>query len=77
MKKITALLAVALLSSCTSTKISQSLSSGVIGCAPSAISITNETVNSGVHNFTASCEGKQYYCTYMYPNPTTCKAASK
>lgn len=64
-------------SGCTSAVISQSLAAGTIGCQPERIAITNETVNSGVHNFTASCDGKDYFCTYMYPNPISCKERAK
>jgi len=62
---------------CTSAKISRSLASGAIGCPVKDIAISNETVGSGVHNFTATCGGVDYYCTYMYPNPTSCKERPK
>ncbi len=65
------------LSGCTSAKISKSLASGAIGCPVNEITISNETVGSGVHNFTATCGGVDYFCTYMYPNPTSCKEHNK
>lgn len=62
-----------------STKISQQLASGVIGCPPQSISISdyvptskNPFINS-VHTFGATCNGITYYCSYLYPNPVTCK----
>ena len=62
-----------LLAGCTSAEISKSLASGAIGCPIKEIAIADETVNSGVHNFTAKCDGVDYFCTYMYPNPISCK----
>jgi len=62
-----------LLIGCTSAKISRSLASGTVGCPPDDIAIANETVSSGVHNFTATCRGVDYYCTYIYPAPISCK----
>ena len=64
-------------SGCTSTVISQSLASGALGCPSKEIIISDEDVNSGVHTFMATCNGKDYYCTYMYPNPISCKERSK
>lgn len=60
----------------SSTKISQNLASGAIGCPPKAILITDYASSRGVHTFGAICEGQKYYCTYMYPNPINCKTAS-
>ncbi|MBU1052987.1 MAG: hypothetical protein KKC46_04055 [Proteobacteria bacterium] len=65
-----------LINGCTSARISKSLASGSIGCPPNQIIITNETVYRGIHNFTATCEGIEYHCTYMYPNPINCKKSS-
>lgn len=62
-----------LLTACTSARVSKSLASGAIGCPVKEITITNETVSSGVHNFTATCDGVDYFCSYMYPNPINCK----
>ncbi|MFZ6871825.1 hypothetical protein ACO0LF_07165 [Undibacterium sp. Di27W] len=77
MKKLTKFLVVPMLlasvSACTSTKISQNLASGAIGCSPTDIGIFNEKVSSGVHTFMASCGSKKYFCTYLYPNPIACK----
>lgn len=60
----------------SSTKISQNLASGAIGCPPQTILITDYASNRGVHTFGALCEGQKYYCTYMYPNSINCKIAS-
>lgn len=60
----------------SSTKISQNLASGAIGCPPKTILITEYASSRGVHTFGALCEGQKYYCTYMYPNPINCKTAS-
>jgi hypothetical protein len=61
---------------CTSMTVSQNLASGSIGCSPEEITIVNEDVDNGVHTFQAICKGTEYYCTYMYPNPISCKEAS-
>ena len=66
-----------LLVGCTSARVSRSLASGAIGCPVEEIAITNETVSSGVHNFTATCDSVDYFCTYMYPNPINCKERKK
>lgn len=66
-----------LLTGCTSAKISRSLASGTVGCPVDEIAISNETVSSGVHNFTATCRGVDHFCTYMYPNPISCKSETK
>jgi hypothetical protein len=59
---------------CTSARISKSLASGAIGCPVDAIEISDETASfEGLHNFTATCEGVEYYCSYMYPNPINCR----
>jgi TonB family protein len=79
MNKFIFLLLTALLCSnalASSTKISQNLASGAIGCPPKSILITDYASNRGVHTFGAICEGQKYYCTYMYPNPVSCKTAS-
>lgn len=62
-----------LFSACTSVEVSRNLASGATGCSPEAIDITNEDVDNGVHTFEATCDGRKYYCTYMYPNPISCK----
>jgi hypothetical protein len=61
---------------CTNMQVSQNLASGSIGCPPEAIEIENEDVDNGVHTFQATCNGKAYYCTYMYPNPISCTPAA-
>ena len=61
------------LSGCTSARISRSLASGEIGCPVKEVKITNETATlEGLHNFTATCNGVEYHCSYMYPNPIKC-----
>lgn len=67
------ILMLAVMSGCTSAEVSKSLASGSIGCPIKEITIQDETVNNGVHNFTAQCGGIDYFCTYMYPNPISCK----
>jgi hypothetical protein len=66
-----------LLIGCTSARVSRSLASGAIGCPPNEIEMINETVNSGVQNFTVRCNGVYYFCTYKYPNPISCKEIKK
>lgn len=62
---------------CTSMQVSQNLASGSVGCSPEDITITNEDVDNGVHTFMATCQGVDYFCTYHYPNPISCKEAAK
>lgn len=62
-----------LCASCTSVTVSQNLASGTIGCSPDEITILDEDVDNTVHTFKAVCRGKEYFCTYMYPNPISCK----
>jgi hypothetical protein len=67
------LAACALVSGCTSTRVSRSLASGVIGCPSSDIKITDETASvSGTHEFTAECDGRKYFCSYVYGSNTNC-----
>jgi hypothetical protein len=73
MKKLATLLICIILTGCTSARISSSLASGTVGCPVDEITITDETVYRGIHNFTATCRGVQHVCTYMYPNPISCK----
>ena len=59
---------------CTNARISQSFSSGIIGCPAEQIKITNEKASaSGIHDWIAECKGIKYACNYFYPNPATCK----
>ena len=75
MKLIILISIVTLFFGCTSARISRSLASGAIGCPIKEVKITNETATiEGLHNFTATCDGVEYYCSYMYPNPINCKA---
>jgi hypothetical protein len=60
----------------TNPDISRSLAAGAVGCPPDQIGIANETSTSGVHNFTAYCRGVEYFCSYLYPAPISCKARS-
>lgn len=73
MKTIGAAVTCLLCASCTSVTVSQDLASGTIGCSPEEITILNEDVDNTVHTFKAVCKGAEYYCTYMYPNPISCK----
>jgi hypothetical protein len=58
---------------CTSARVSRQLSAGVIGCPSSQIKITNETASmSGMHEFTAECDGRVYVCSYVYGSNTNC-----
>lgn len=77
MKLLVTVTCLALLTGCTSAKISKALSSGAIGCPTSEIEISNETVTSGVHTFTATCKGVSYSCSYIHPAPIACKAQAK
>lgn len=79
MQKTLGILAFAALASgCTSTNISQALASGPLGCSPKEIVIADETVTGGaVHNFRATCAGVEYLCTYVYPNPISCREPAK
>lgn len=46
------------------------LSSGMIGCPPTDITITDNVFGS----WTATCRGKTFYCTYL-DGAMACKAA--
>ena len=76
MKIVILALLVLLSAGCTSMQVSQNLASGAVGCSPQSIVIENEDVDNGVHTFEATCNGKKYFCTYMYPNPISCKEAA-
>lgn len=56
----------------TNPEVSRNLASGAVGCPPSEIGISNETSSRGVHNFTAHCNGMEFFCTYKYPAPIVC-----
>jgi hypothetical protein len=62
---------------CTSTRISQNLSSGVIGCKPEEIAILNETATAigSMHNWEALCKGKHFICSYQPTTGVNCKEA--
>ena len=74
MKRLAFLILCVLLMAGTNPKISRSLAAGAIGCAPAEIGIKHETQTRSIHNFTAVCRGTEYFCSYMYPNPISCKA---
>lgn len=61
-----------LLMGSTNPQVSRNLASGAVGCPPSEIGISNETSSRGIHNFTAHCNGVEYFCTYKYPAPIVC-----
>ncbi len=78
MKGIVLLVGLAVsLAGCKSMEVSQNLASGAVGCSPPDIVIENEDVDNGVHTFRAVCNGRGYFCTYMYPNPISCKEDMK
>ena len=77
MKKATLIIGLAVaISACKSVEVSRNLASGTVGCPPQEIAIADEDVDNGVHTFRATCKGREYYCTYMYPNPISCKEAT-
>lgn len=63
------------LSGCANTneRVSRSLASGSVGCPADEVVIENETASGNIHNFTAVCKGARFSCTYLYPNPISCK----
>lgn len=62
-----------LLGGCTSARISQSISSGLIGCPAKEIKITEEKASmSGIHDWIAECNGKKYACNYLHEGPSNC-----
>lgn len=61
-----------LLMGSTNPQVSRNLASGAVGCPPSEIGISNETSSRGIHNFSAHCNGIEYFCTYKYPAPIVC-----
>lgn len=74
MRLIFALLCWLLLTAFTNANISRSLASGAVGCPPDEIGISKEDDTRGVHSFTATCHGVDYFCTYIYPAPISCHA---
>jgi Protein of unknown function (DUF1566) len=62
---------------CTSARISQNLSSGVIGCKSDEIAIFNETATAigSMHNWEALCKGKHFICSYQPTTGVNCKEA--
>lgn len=63
-----------LIGGCTNTRISQSFSSGAIGCPAEDIKITNEEAGAftGIHDWIAECNGRKYACNYIYHQQATC-----
>jgi len=63
------------LAGCTSSRISQNLTSGAIGCRPEEIQIFNETATiiGSMHNWEAVCNGKHYICSYQPTTGVNCK----
>jgi hypothetical protein len=58
---------------CTSMRISQDLSSGVIGCPARDIAIVNEEATiSGTHTWEAHCGKKVYFCSYQETTGVHC-----
>jgi hypothetical protein len=76
MKKLTIVLCLLTLCSCAARNeaISQSLSSGVVGCHPKEIKITNShSPTAGIQNWTAECKGEIYICSYHSSSGVNCK----
>jgi hypothetical protein len=72
------LLPLLLLASCAASTASlQSTSSGEIGCSPSDISISDYRLNAYTSSWTASCNGKAYFCSGSdtLKERTSCKQA--
>jgi hypothetical protein len=67
-----------LITGCTSAPISRNLSSGAIGCPANQILISNETATAigGMHNWTATCNGKSYICSYQGTTGVNCSSSS-
>ncbi|MEI6896230.1 MAG: hypothetical protein V5786_01850 [Psychromonas sp.] len=68
---------VALITGCTSSRISRNLSSGAIGCPANEITIQNETASfiGGMHNWTAICNGKSHICSYQETTGVNCSSS--
>ncbi len=66
----TMMVALALLAGCAATQPDlqhvtldlQRLTAGKIGCPPDGISISDAQVGSAMASWTATCQGKQYFC---------------
>ncbi len=61
-----------LMTGCTSARISKNLSSGVIGCPVSDITIINEKADGGLHTWEAQCRGHQFICSYQSSTGVNC-----
>lgn len=71
---ILAILAMSMVTGCTSARISSQLSSGQVPCRAEDIIITEETAGAitGMHNWVAECAGKKYICSYHYGDGAKC-----
>ena len=72
MRYVLVLLSCVFLMAGTNPEVSRRLASGAVGCAPAEIGISDELSSRGIHNFTAHCKGREFFCTYQYPAPITC-----
>jgi hypothetical protein len=73
MKTLLLISLITLSTGCTSARVSKKLSAGQIGCPPNEITVLNETVYGGTHNWTAVCRGKRFICNYVSGGSTSCK----
>ncbi len=60
------------LSGCAMHAEKASLSSGQIGCAPSNISISEDSVTFNTASWKATCKGKTFYCVRRAYEDTNC-----
>lgn len=77
MRTLILALCAAALSSCATPQF-RSISSGEIGCAPTDIAITNESIGATVHTWDASCKGRTFHCAMRVgpgANGHSCKEA--
>jgi len=74
MKRLIVVLIFAIMTGCTSARISSQFSAGQMPCLPEDITISNETASmiTGMHSWVAECNGKRYVCSYHYGDGAKC-----
>lgn len=77
MKTTITMILLAMIAGCATagTSYYKSASSGLVGCAPDDVDVTNITSGFQTQNWNATCKGNKYYCsrtTGFNANPTTC-----
>lgn len=73
MSKAILLIAVVALSACATHGSRQAQTSGLVGCSPAEIEISDRDMGWTTNTWTAKCRGKTFYCVYNQGQGTFCK----